>query len=147
MKTFKTIHYKDMITTKDVIDILKDVGFKKLISIHEKEMIGYILEPGPNLTQQLRVYLNDEYLWLNSTLSQLEVEIYKREGTFLSHGKIRPTDWFKVSKMVYTKINEFKNFLLLSICRDSFLDPEDDAYKFKGMASAGFSEDWHDWYI
>lgn len=137
-----------MISTRDVIDILKDVGFKELVSIHEKEMIGYILEPGPNLTQQIRVYLNDdEYLWLNSTLSQVEVEIYKREGTFLSHGKVRSTYWFKVSKIVYTKIDEFKNFLLLSICRDSFLDPEDDAYKFKGMASAGNIEDWHDWYL
>jgi hypothetical protein len=49
-----------------------------------------------------------------------------------------------------TGMEDFKNFLLLSICRDSFLDPEEeDVYRHRIID--GFyikdSEGWKEWYL
>jgi hypothetical protein len=50
-------------------------------------------------------------------------------------------------------MEEFKNFLLLSICRDSFLDPEEEeVYEYRIRSRVDEfrireNEDWHDWYL
>ncbi len=40
MKTFETVHYKDMISNNDVVKILEEVGFSEM---KDNEEVGYLL--------------------------------------------------------------------------------------------------------
>ena len=164
MKTFETIHHKDLISNNDVIKLLEEVGFKEMKE--DEGESGYIIKYkglyygeglyyGNKAIQEIKVYLSRGYLNIRLTPAYINLDLYKLDGqTFYYHEKVtRSRSWYNVKQMVYRKsagMDEFRNFLLLSICRDSFLDPEEEeTYKFKGVVSGGlgFSEDWHDWFI
>lgn len=144
-----TVHFKDMKSNSDIVKILEEVGFEEIEDNNEE--YGYLLEPGPTLSQQIRVYIKSEYLYIDLTLSSLNLEVFKQEGPiFYRHGMVvKPRYWYKVKNIIYKKeagMKEFRNFLLLSICRDSFLDPEErNNYKFGNNRLV--DDDYKDWYI
>ena len=158
MKTFETVHYKDMISNNDVVKLLEEVGFKEMIEDDGES--GYIVKLHYDYKKQdIEVYLNRGYLNIHLTPAYLNLTIYKLDSqTFYYQGKLsRSRSWYSVKQMKYKKeagMEEFKNFLLLSICRDSFLDPEEEeAYKYRRRSRDmidGFyikDEGWKEWYL
>ena len=154
MKTFETVHYKNLISNNDVIKILEEVGFSEMKG---NEEVGYILKDVyyGKIEQDIEVYLKRGYLNIHLTSSYLNLDLYKLDGfTFYYHGNLsHHRSWYCVKQMKYKKeagMEEFKNFLLLSICRDSFLDPEEEAYQIRmdeRHKGSYINEDWHDWYL
>lgn len=154
MKTFETVHYKNLISNNDVIKILEEVGFSEMKG---NEEVGYILKDVyyGKIEQDIEVYLKRGYLNIHLTPSYLNLDLYKLDGpTFYYHGNLsHHRSWYCVKQMKYKKeagMEEFKNFLLLSICRDSFLDPEEEAYQIRmdeRHKGSYINEDWHDWYL
>jgi hypothetical protein len=155
MKTFETVHYKDMISNNDVVKLLEDVGFSRM---KDNEEVGYILKNKNvyRVREEIEVYLKRGYLNIHLTPSYLNLDLYKLNGpTFYYYGNLsHHRSWYFVKKMKYKKetgMEEFKNFLLLSICRDSFLDPEEEAYQIriderhKGFYINEGGHDWYDW--
>ena len=155
MKTFETVHYKDMISNNDVVKLLEEVGFSE---IKGNEDVGYLLRYKTG-GQDIEVYLKRGYLNIHLTPLYLNLDLYKLYGpTFYYRGKLSQSrSWHRVKQMKYKKeagMEEFKNFLLLSICRDSFLDPEEEDYKYRiGLRDLidGFyikdDEGWKEWYL
>ena len=109
----------------DIIHILEDFGFNRKKKLDERVEGCFLLDPGPNITRELKVYLGREYIQIDLTPSFIKVEIYKNiedELIFLSWSYV-------MSKRFRKSVNgmkEFKNFLLLSICRNSFLNEYED---------------------
>ena len=151
------MHFKDMISNNDVVKLLEEVGFKEMKG---NEDVGYLIKCNrvyygvePRI-QDIEVYLKKGYLNIHLTPAYINLDIYKQEGpTFYYHGILNHRrSWYCVKQKKYKKeagMEEFKNFLLLSICRDSFLDPE-EAYQIRmNERHKGFyiNEDWHDWYL
>lgn len=155
------MHFKDMISNNDVIKLLEEVGFSEM---KDNEEVGYLLKNknvyyGVRGSQDIEVYLKRGHLNIHLTSLYLNLDLYKLvEGpTFYYHGNLgNNRSGYCVKKMKYKKevgMEEFKNFLLLSICRDSFLDPEEEeVYKYRMRPRVdefrirGY-EDWHDWYL
>ena len=157
MKTFETVHYKDMISNNDVVKLLEEVGFSEM---KDNEEVGYILKSyyDCRIAQDIEVYLKREYLNIHLTSSYLNLDLYKLDDpTFYYHGNLNHyRSWYCVKQKKYKKeagMEEFRNFLLLSICRDSFLDPkEEEVYKYRMRSRVDEfrirgNEDWHDWYL
>ena len=159
MKTFETVHYKDMISNTTIIIILEEVGFKEIV---KDEEVGYIVksrgfdyEARSSGIQDIEVYLKKGYLNIHLTPAYINLDLYKLDSyTCYYQGTLsRSRSWCCVKQMKYKKeaeMEEFKNFLLLSICRDSFLDPEEEAYQIRmDERHKGFyiNEDWHSWYF
>ena len=151
------MHFKDMISNNDVVKLLEEVGFSEMKG---NEDVGYLLKNknvyyGVRGSQDIEVYLKRGYLNIHLTPSYLNLDLYKLEGpTFYYHGNLsHHRSWYCVKQKKYRKdagMEDFKNFLLLSICRDSFLDPEEEAYQIRmDERHKGFyiNEDWHDWYL
>ena len=126
----------------------------------DNEEVGYLLKNknvyyGIRGSQDIEVYLKRGYLNIHLTPSYLNLDLYKLDGpTFYYHGNLSHyRSWYCVKQKKYKKeagMEEFKNFILLSICRDSFLDPEEEAYQIRmDERHKGFyiNEDWHDWYL
>ena len=118
----------------------------------DNEEVGYLLRNKTNADRQedIEVYLKRGYLNIHLTPSYLNLDLYKlNRFTFYCHRR----SWYCVKQKKYKMeagMEEFKNFLLLSICRDSFLDPEEEAYQIRmDKRYKGFyiNEDWHDWYL
>jgi hypothetical protein len=159
--TFKEILHKDLISNNDVVKLLEEVGFNE---IKNDEDIGYLIKYNrvyygvePRI-QDIEVYLKKGYLNIHLTPAYINLDIYKQEGpTFYYHGTVNHyRSWYRVKSMKYKKekgIENFRNFLLLSICRDSFLDPEEeDVYRYgNNMNVDEFrireNDDWHNWYL
>lgn len=148
------MHFKDMISNNDVVKLLEEVGFSE---IKDNEEVGYLLRYKTG-GQDIEVYLKRGYLSIHLTPAYLNLDLYKLDGyTSYCQGKLnRFRSWYCVKKMKYKKaeMEEFKNFLLLSICRDSFLDPEEEAYKYRTWLRDmidGFyikdDEGWKEWYL
>jgi hypothetical protein len=120
---------------EDIIKVLKDVGFHE---IAERGGVGYII-PFLSISDDIEVYLRKGYLNIHLTQAFINLEIYKADSfTYIHHGmgEVIPSSWYKVKLMRLRKnsescMSEFRDFLLLSICRDSFLDPEEDKYTFR----------------
>ena len=151
MKTFETVHYKDMISNNDVVKLLEEVGFSEMKG---NEEVGYLLKNKTGRQEDIEVYLKRGYLNIHLTPAYLNLDLYKLDSqTFYYRGKLsRSRSWYSVKQMKYRKesgMEEFKNFLLLSICRDSFLDPEEEAYRIRMEQHKRFyiNEDWHNWYL
>ena len=160
MKTFETVHYKYMISNNDVVKLLEEVGFSEM---KDNEEVGYLLRyktgRGDRYRQDIEVYLKRGYLNIHLTPSYLNLDLYKLDSyTCYYQGTLsRSRSWYCVKQMKYKKeveMEEFKNFLLLSICRDSFLDPEEEAYKYRIRSRdmiGGFyikdDEGWKEWYL
>lgn len=132
------MHFRDMISNNDVIKLLEEVGFKEMM--RDDGESGYIVKTPYDCRKQdiIEVYLNRGYLNIHLTPSYLNLTIYYilDSQNFYYQGKISgPRSWYSVKQMKYRKeagMEEFKNFLLLSICRDSFLDPEEEeAYQIR----------------
>lgn len=151
MKTFEIVHYKNMISNNDVVKLLEEVGFKEM---RDNEEVGYLLRYKTG-GQDIEVYLKKGYLNIHLTPAFLNLDFYELDSqqTYYYRGEVtRSRSWYSVKKMKYRKesgMEEFKNFLLLSICRDSFLDPEEEAYRIRLEQHKRFyiKEDWHDWYL
>ena len=156
--TFKKIRHKDLISNNDVVKLLEEVGFSEMKG---NEEVGYLLR-NKNVYYEVRedieVYLKRGYLNIHLTPFYLNLDLYKLDGpTFYYHGNLSHyRSWYCVKKKKYKKeagMEEFKNFLLLSICRDSFLDPEEEeVYKYRMKSRVDEfrirgNEDWHDWYL
>lgn len=157
MITFETIHYKDMISNNDVVKLLEEVGFSEM---KDNEEVGYILKSYYNvrIAQDIEVYLKRGYLNIHLTPSYLNLDIYKLDGYSLYyHGNLNyHRSWYCVKQMIYKKeegMEEFKNFLLLSICRDSFLDSEEEKacrrYRTRDMIDGFYIKDEgrKEWYL
>jgi hypothetical protein len=126
-----------MISNNDVVKLLEEVGFSEMKG---NEDVGYLLK-NKNVyygvhesPQDIEVYLKRGYLNIHLTPSYLNLDFYKLDSyTCYYQGTLsRSRSWYCVKQVKYKKesgMEEFKNFLLLSICRDSFLDPEEEAYK------------------
>ena len=156
--TLKEIRHKDLISNNDVVKLLEEVGFSEMKG---NEEVGYILKnknvyyDGVRGSQDIEVYLKRGYLNIHLTPSYLNLDLYKLDGpTFYYYGNLsHHRSWYCVKQKKYKKeagMEEFKNFLLLSICRDSFLDPEEEAYQVRmNERHKGFyiNEDWHGWYL
>ena len=151
----KTINYKDLISNNDVVNLLEEVGFSEMKG---NEDVGYLLKNkkvyyGVCESQDIEVYLKRGYLNIHLTPSYLNLDLYKLDGpAFYYQGKLSQSrSWYCVKKIKYKKeagMEEFKNFLLLSICRDSFLDPEEEAYKIRmDERHKGFYNINEYWYI
>ena len=146
-----------MISNNDVVKLLEEVGFKEMME--DDGEFGYIVKLHYDYKKQdIEVYLNRGYLNIHLTPANLNLTIYKLDSeTFYYQGKLsRSRSWYSVKQMKYKKetgMEEFKNFLLLSICRDSFLDPEEEeVYKYRMRSRFDEfrirgNEDWHDWYL
>ena len=148
------MHFKDMISNNDVVKLLEEVGFSEMKG---NEDVGYLLRYKTG-GQDIEVYLKRGYLNIHLTPSYLNLDLYKLDGpTFYYHGNLsHHGSWYCVKQKKYKKeagMEEFKNFLLLSISRDSFLDPEEEeSYKYKMRSRVDEfrirgNEDWHDWYL
>ena len=118
------------------------------------EEVGYILKDVyyGRIEQDIEVYLKRGYLNIHLTPSYLNLDLYKLDGlTYYYYGNLSHNrSWYCVKQKKYKKevgMEEFKNFLLLSICRDSFLDPEEEAYQIRMDELHKENEDWHDWYL
>ena len=158
--TFKEIRHKNLISNNDVVKLLEEVGFSEM---NGNEEVGYLLKNknvyyGVRGSQDIEVYLKRGYLNIHLTPSYLNLDLYNLEGpTFYYHGNLSHyRTWYCVKQKKYKKeagMEEFKNFLLLSICRDSFLDPEEEeVYKYRMRSRVDEfrireNEDWHDWYL
>lgn len=150
-----TMHFKDMISYNEVIQILEEVGFKEIKEDNEES--GYLVKVKyyDYRKQSIEVYLKEEYLNIHLTPSYLNLDLYKLDGpTFYYRGNLSHYgSWYCVKQKKYKKeagMEVFKNFLLLSICRDSFLDPEEEAYQIRmdeHTKDFYINEDWHDWYL
>ena len=68
MKTFETVHYKNLISNNDVIKILEEVGFSEMKG---NEEVGYILKDVyyGKIEQDIEVYLKRGYLNIHLTPS------------------------------------------------------------------------------
>lgn len=149
-----------MKTFKEIVELLEEVGFNE---IKNEEDVGYLISNRvyyvvkPRV-QDIEVYLKKGYLNIHLTLEYINLDIYKQEEpTFYYHGNlIHHRSWFRAKSMKYKKeagLEGFRDFLLLSICRDSFLDPEEEeVYKYRIRSRVdGFrirgNEDWHDWFL
>ena len=125
-----------MISNNDVIKLLKlleEVGFREMKG---NEEVGYLLRYKTGGQKEIEVYLKRGYLNIRLTPFYLNLDLYKLDGpTFYYHGNLNHyRSWYCVKQKKYKKeagMEEFKNFLLLSICRDSFLDPEEEAYQIR----------------
>ena len=157
--TFKEIRHKNLISNNDVVKLLEEVGFSEM---KDNEDVGYLLK-NENVYygvrgQDIEVYLKRGYLNIHLTPSYLNLDLYKLDGpTFyyprnLSHHR----SWYYIKQKKYKKeagMEEFKNFLLLSICRDSFLDPEEEVvykYRMRSRVEEFYirgNEDWQNWYL
>jgi hypothetical protein len=150
-----TMHFKDMISNNDVVKLLEEVGFSE---IKGNEDVGYLLK-NKNVyygvhesPQDIEVYLKRGYLNIHLTPSYLNLDLYKLDGpTFYYHGNlIHHRSWYCVKQKKYKKeagMEEFKNFLLFSICRDSFLDPEEEAKDSDKIIDINTDGDWKNWYL
>ena len=116
---------------KDVIiKVLEDVGFHEIAA--EQGGIGYII-PFPS-SNDIEVYLKKGYLKIHLTPALINLEIYKADSFTYIHrgrGEVIPNSWYMVKWRNLRKDSEscmskFRDFLLLSICRDSFLSPEEE---------------------
>ena len=143
-----TMHFKDIISNNDVVKLLEEVGFSEMKG---NEDVGYLLR---NKTggQDIEVYLKRGYLNIHLTPSYLNLDLYKLDSpTFYYHGILsHHKSWYCVKQKKYKKeagMEEFKNFLLLSICRDSFLDPEEEVRSMVDEFRIRRNEDWHNWYL
>ena len=75
MKTFETVHYKDMISNNDVVKLLEDVGFSRM---KDNEEVGYILKNKNvyRVREEIEVYLKRGYLNIHLTPSYLNLDLY-----------------------------------------------------------------------
>ena len=149
MKTSKEDIYR-----KDIIKVFEDVGFHE---IAEQEGVGYIIPFSSN--DDIEVYLKKGYLKIHLTPAFINLEIYKADSfTYVHHGmgEVIPSSWYMVKLMKLRKdsegcMSEFRDFLLLSICRDSFLSPEEeeDAYMYRRKDRWNMDYDlvYRDWFI
>ena len=121
MKISKGIYWKD------VIKVLEDVGFHK---IAEQGRVGYIIPFSSN--NDIEVYLKKGYLKIHLTPTFINLEIYKADRFYVNViDEIIPNSWYMVKQKKLRKdsescMSEFRDFLLLSICRDSFLSSEEE---------------------
>ena len=145
----ETIRFSDMISNTGVIAILEEIGFREMSGNDE---VGYQIKTEYR-RQDIEVYLKRGYLNIHLTPAYLNLEIYKQEGpTFYYNGTVNHyRSWYRVKKMQIKKteegISEFRNFLLLSICRESFLTPEEDLYRrireYDVSKDKGWSNYWY----
>ena len=148
MKTSKEDIYR-----KDIIKVFEDVGFHEIAE--QGGEVGYIIPFSSN--NDIEVYLNKGYLKIHLTRAFINFEIYKVDSfTYIYREScVTPSSWYMVKQMKLRKDSEscmskFRDFLLLSICRDSFLSPEEeeDAYKWrKNRWDMDYDCVYHDWHI
>lgn len=115
---------------KDVVDVLENVGFNE---INNGEDVGYLIK-----YNYIEVYLKEEYLNIHLTPAYINLDIHKQEKSILYfHVTVNHCrSWYCVKSIKYKRkkeLNQFRNFLLLSVCRDSFLDGDEVEMKKKGV--------------
>lgn len=143
---------KEDIYRKDIIKVLEDVGFHE---IAEQGGVGYIIPFSSD--NDIEVYLKKGYLKIHLTPAFINLEMYKADSfTYIHHGRgeVIPSSWYMVKLKKLRKdsescMSEFRDFLLLSICRDSFLSPEEeeDTYR-KDRWNMNYNYDaFRDWYV
>ena len=139
------------ISKEDIIKVLEDIGFHEIV---KQEKVGYIIQ------NDINVYLGKGYLKIHLTPAFINLEIYKADSFTYIHrgmGEIIPSSWYMVKFMKLRKdsercMSEFRDFLLLSICRDSFLSPEEEedayyTYRRKDRRNMDYDFVYRDWYI
>ena len=126
---------------KELVELLEEVGFNE---IKNDEDVGYLIKYNrvyygvePRI-QDIEVYLEKEYLNIHLTPAYINLDIYKQEGsTFYYLATVNHyRSWYCVKSIRYKRekgLNQFRNFLLLSVCRDSFLDGDEVEMKKKGI--------------
>jgi hypothetical protein len=157
-----TMHFKDMISNNDVVKLLEEVGFSEMKG---NEEVGYLLKNknvyyGVRGSQDIEVYLKRGYLKIHLTPAFINLDIYKADSfTYIHHGRgeVIPSSWYMVKRMKLRKdsescMSDFRDFLLLSICRDSFLSPEEEenAYIYmrrKDRWNMDYDFEYRDWYV
>jgi len=145
MKTSKEYIYR-----KDIIKVLEDVGFHEIAKQGE---VGYIIPFFSN--KDIEVYLKKGYLKIHLTSVFIELEIYMVDRfTYIHHGRgeVIPSSWYMAKLMKLRKDNEscmseFRDFLLLSICRDSFLSPEEEEDARYRRKDWNIDLDYVYWYV
>jgi len=145
---------KEDIYRKDIITVLEDVGFHE---IAEQGLVGYVIPFHSN--NDIEVYLKKGYLKIHLTPAFINLEIYKADRfTYIQHrgrSEVIPSSWYYMKLMKLKKdsencMSEFRDFLLLSICRDSFLSPEEEGvsiYRRKERWNMDYDFDYDWWFV
>jgi hypothetical protein len=149
MKTSKEDIYR-----KDIIKVFEDVEFHEIA----EQGVGYII-PFPS-NNDIEVYLKKGYLKIHLTPALINLEIYMADSftyIYRGRGEVISSSGYMVKCMKLRKesescMSEFRNFLLLSICRDSFLSPEEEenAYIYmrrKDRWNMDYDFEYRDWYV